>query len=276
MRPRVVGVALGLLGVLAGPASAQRPGQPLVTTFAWALHDVEFAACVEFLMEPVTAARQLPAGVIVVPAVSFGALPPVLQREVQSDSVHRSWIPARLCTAEAKSLSAGDRLLTPDKKIKSEVVGYWAIAARREEGDPAPDHWYAVQLWTNDWHLEKVTESAYIPMAVFKRALDSVPESNRHQYQVRIGKTILSWEGELVGRDSTAAGTLPPTNLILDGIRGTTWTAPVTPRLQWTRNLPGIFRVQGKDDLAKALQASPIRVFGPMYWGGETLVSFNR
>jgi len=247
-----------------------------VTTFSWALHDVEFAACVEFLMEPATATEQLPEDVIVVPAVSFRALAPVLQREIQGDTVHGSWIPARLCTAEAKSLSAGDRLLTPDKKIKSEVVGYWAIAARRAEGDQALDRWYAVTLWTNDWHLEKLTESAYIPMTVFKRALDSVPESNRHQYQVRIGKTVLSWEGELVGRDSTASESLPPTTLFLDGIRGTRWTAPVTPQLQWTRYLPGIFRVQGKDDLAKALQASPIRMFGPMYWGGETVVSFDR
>lgn len=276
MRGRVAWAALGLLGGLAGSASAQRPGQPMVSAYAWVLHDVEFAVCVEFLMEPATAARQLPEGVIVIPAASFGALAPVLRREIQGDSVHAAWIPARLCTAEARSISVGDRLLTPDKKLKSEVVGYWAIAARRADAGTAMDHWYAAELWSNDWHVEKPTEAAYIPVSVFKRALDAVPESNRHQYQVRIGKTTLSWEGELVGRDSTAVEALPPTTLFLNGLRGTNWTAPVTPRLQWTRTLPGIFRVQGKGDLAKALQASPIRMFGPMYWGGETLVSFDR
>ena len=44
----------------------------------------------------------------------------------------------------------------------------------------------------------------------------------------------------------------------------------------WTRNPAGVLRVTGKDDLAKAMQASPIRHFGPLYWGGDARVDFSR
>jgi hypothetical protein len=38
----------------------------------------------------------------------------------------------------------------------------------------------------------------------------------------------------------------------------------------------GALRVEGKDDLAKALQASPIRMLGPAFWGGSGEVTFQR
>ena len=181
---------------------------------------------------------------------------------------------SRLCFAEARSISVADRSYSLENE--REVVGYWGIAATRSAGTPRLDQWYVAQLWANDWHVEKLTEAAYIPMEVFKRALDPVPESVNHRYEIRIGKTILSWSGQVVGRDSTAATATPPANLILEGQRHIAWNATVSSDPQWTRFLPGVFNVQGKDDLAQALKASPIRMFGPMYWGGDARVEFSR
>jgi hypothetical protein len=114
-------------------------------------------------------------------------------------------------------------------------------------------------------------------MAVFKRGLVAVPETVNHRYEVKIGKTVLSWSGQLLGRDSTPAAEPPAqTNLMLEGERQIRWNGTVTMTPQWTRFLPGVFNVQGKDDLAEALKASPIRMFGPMYWGGEARMEFTR
>lgn len=276
IRLRALGAATGLLGLLATPATAQRPGQPIVAALQWTLRGVEFAACVDFLMEPEAAAEQLAPGYQAVPAAAFTRLNPVLGKEDATDSVYRRWIPSRVCTVEAKFMAVGDRLAEPDEKMGREVVGYWGIAATRTDSAPQYDRWFAARLWANDWHVERYTEAAYIPLDLFKRSLDSVPETTQHHYEVKIGKTILSWNGQLVGRDSTPADSIPPTVLIFPGQRGTRWVAEVSAPLAWQRYLPGVFRVEGKDDLAKALQASPIRLFGPMVWGGDSRVAFHR
>jgi hypothetical protein len=102
-----------------------------------------------------------------------------------------------------------------------------------------------------------------------------VPESTRDRYQVRIGKTMITWEGTLPADSGTVPEALGAT-LVFNGQRKTTWTAQAALSPLWTGPLAGILRVEGKDDLAKALQASPIRTFGPLYGGGDGRVEFSR
>lgn len=266
--------SLGLLGVLATPALGQDPGTGGQAGLVWRLHGVEFSACVEFLIDPTQAAGLLAEGFRTIPAANFTPLSPVLAREVARDAALGAWVASRLCFAESRSITVAARSYALENE--REVVGYWGIAATRAAGTPRLDQWYVAQLWANDWHVEKLTEAAYIPMKVFKRALDPVPESADHRYEIRIGKTVLSWSGQVVGRDSTAATATPPASLLLEGQRRIPWDATVSSDPQWTRLLPGVLNVQGKDDLAQALKASPIRMFGPMYWGGDARVEFFR
>ena len=266
--------SLGLLGVLAAPAAAQQSGAGGTTSLVWSLHGVEFSACVEFLIEPAQAAELLADGFRIVPAASFTPLSAVLRREIAGDSALGAWVASRLCFAESRSITVADRIYSLDNEW--EAVAYWGIAATRSAATPRLDQWYVAKLWGNDWHVEKLTEGAYIPMTGFKRAFGTVPETVNHRYEIKIGKTVLSWTGQVAGRDSTPAAATPPANLILDGLRHIPWSATVASEVQWTRFLSGVFNVQGKDDLAKALKASPIRMFGPMYWGGDTRVEFSR
>jgi hypothetical protein len=273
---RTIGRALALLGLLAAPAAAQGPTTPASKTLAWALRGVEFSVCVDFLIDPGVAARQLADGYRIVPAGGFTPLSPLLGREIAGDTARARWVPSQVCVLEARGMSVGERDFTPAKAGEREVVGYWAIAATRSEGAPRQDQWFAVSLWTNDWHVRKTSEAAFVPMSIVKRSLVPVPESSDHRYQVRIGKTILSWDGQLVGRDSTTAATPRPGSFLLDGPRRIRWSATLAAQPLWTRPLPGVFRVEGKDDLAQALKASPIRMFGPMSWGGDARVEFVR
>jgi len=259
---------------VAAPALAQAPAGP---GYLWSFTGVEFSACVDFLVEPTLAGRQLDPGYQVIPAASFGALTPVLRREIEGDTVHAAWVPSRVCFIEGPQVTIGDNLLTPEKKMEGqEVVGYWAIAARRADGSPSSDQWFVAQFWTNDWRLRKQTEAQFIPVGMLKRSRRPIPESNRHRYEIKIGKTVLSWDGQLAGRDSTAASDPGQSSLIFQGTRSIQWKAAVSSQPIWTRTLPGVFRVEGKDDLAVALRASPIRMFGPMYWGGPARVEFTR
>jgi hypothetical protein len=274
MRVGTVLASLGLLGVLAVPAVGQEAGPGTSGGLVWSLHGVEFTACVEFLIEPAQAAGLLRDGYRTVPAAAFTPLSSVLAREVAGDPTLGAWVASRLCFAESRSISVADRSYSLEDE--REAVGFWGVAATRSAGTPRLDQWYVVQLWVNDWHVEKLTEASYIAIASFKRALDPVPESSNHRYQIKIGKTLLSWTGQMVGRDSTPATPTPPASLIFEGQRRIPWNATLSADPQWARFLPGVLNVQGKDDLAQALKASPIRVFGPMYWGGDARVAFFR
>jgi len=272
--PRRILPALGLLGVLATSAPAQDPGG---NGYVWAFRDVSFSACVDFLMDRTAAERQLTPGFQVIPAGSFTPLSPALSREVQGDSAKRAMIPAQLCVLEAPTMTSGDAIYSPTKKMgMEEAVAYWGIAATRAGGAPAFDRWFVANYWSNDWRVQKQTQAAFIPVKAFKRQLTPVPETSRQSWSVTIGKTVLTWTGELAGRDSTAHTETGSTSQMFDGKRTINWSATVHTSPRWTRTLPGVFHVEGKDDLAKALKASPIRMFGPMRWGGEARIEFSR
>jgi hypothetical protein len=266
--------ALALLGALATPASSQSQAGPV---YVWAFQGVTFSACVDFLMDSGMAAGQLAQGYQAIPAANFVSLAPVLRREIERDTILRGWIPAQVCFVEAPTMTSGDALLTPEGKMGTrEMLGYWAIAGSRTGVASAPDGWFVAQYWTNDWRMQKRTEAAFIPMSVVKRKMVLVPESTNTEYAVTIGKTVLSWKGQMAGRDSTAYAEPRTATQIFTGKRSLEMTATVTATPQWSRTLPGVFHVAGKDDLAMALKGSPIRMFGPMYWGGDARVEFIR
>ncbi len=274
MTPRPLLAAAGLLGALATSLPAQQANG---SGYVWAFRDVTFSTCVDFLMDREMAEKQLEAGYQVVPAGSFTALSPVLGREIEGDSARSALIASQVCVIEAPTMNSGDGLYSPTKKMgPREAVAYWAIAGMRSGGTPSFDQWIVVDYWTNDWQVRKQTESAFVPASTFKRSLAPVPESNRHTYSMAFGKTVLSWTGELVGRDSTASTEQRSATQVFEGKRTIKWTATLSAAPQWTRYLPGVFHVEGKDDLAKALKASPIRMFGPMEWGGDARIVFTR
>ncbi len=266
--------ALGLLGALATSASAQSGSDP---SYLWVFPGVEFSACVEFLMAPDMAAGHLTEGFRAIPASSVDTLSPVLHREVEGNPELGSWVPAQLCFIESPSIISGEARYTAEGKMGTrELIGYWAIAGTREAGTPTSDQWFVVRYWTNDWRVRKQTEAAFIPMLTFKRSLVTIPGSTTQNYTVTIGKTVLTWKGQMAGRDSSVYAEARSTSQIFDGKRAIHWTATASSSPQWLRHLPGVFNVQGKDDLAQALKASPIRMFGPMYWGGDARVEFTR
>jgi len=270
--PRHLKALLGLLAFVAAPASAQAPSAPV---FSWAVKDVTLAACVDFLMAPTVAAGMLPEGYRVIPASHFSRLSPYLNRVIGSDSAQRAMIPANYCVIEGASVTAGDQFITDGGADNPVMLAYWGIAAARNDGDNHFDELFAVQFWTSDWHVQKPTQSNFIQISTLKRSLARLPESENDRYEVKMGKTVLTWDGQLK-RDSTAATEPLDASLLYTGQRSIRFTAAVSGQPAWTRNPAGIFRVSGKDDLAQALQASPIRQFGPIYWGGDARVDFFR
>ena len=261
--------SLNLLRAQTGPVAA------VAVRHAWALRNLQFGACVDFLMDPASAAEQLEVGFQPVPAGRVAGLRTPLKYVVSGDTTYAKWIPAHLCFLDYASVTSGEHLIDPEGGDNSSMIGYWGIAARRVGAGNGGDEVAVVQWWTSHWRIRQTTELAYVPMKVVERMHGRVPESTRDRYQVRIGKTIITWEGTIPADSGSVPEPLGAT-LVFNGQRKTTWTAQAALSPLWTRPLAGILRVEGKDDLGKALQASPIRTFGPLYGGGDGRVEFSR
>jgi len=270
--PRCLTALLGLLALVTAPATAQTPAG---TVFSWAVKDVTLAACIDFLVAPPVASALLPEGYRVIPASHYSRLTPYLTRAIGNDSSQKAMIPASYCVIEGASVTAGDQFISDGGAANPVMLAYWGIAAARTDGDAHFDQLFAIQFWTSDWHVQKPTQSNFIQISTLKRSLARLPESENDRYEVKMGKTILSWDGQLK-RDSTAVTEPMEASLLYVGHRSIRFAAAVSGQPAWTRSPAGIFRVSGKDDLAKAMQASPIRQFGPIYWGGDARVDFSR
>jgi hypothetical protein len=271
----VVATSLVLLPSISLLRAQRTPAAPAAVRHAWALRNLQFGACVDFLMDPASAAEQLDVGFRPVPASRVPALSTSLKSIVSGDTAYSSWIPARLCFLDYASVTSGDHLIGPEGGESGSMVGYWGIAGRRVGTGNGGDDLAIVQWWTSHLRIRQTSERAYIPMKVVDRQWGKVPESTRDRYQVKIGKTVVTWEGTLPADSGAVSGPLEAT-LAFEGQRKTAWTARAALAPQWSRRLSGVLLVEGKGDLAKALRASPIRAFGPLYGGGDGRVEFLR
>jgi len=102
-----------------------------------------------------------------------------------------------------------------------------------------------------------------------------VPESNEDLYQVRIGRTVIRWEGHRAGASAWAAPAVEE-NWYTDSARNSRITGLASFRPDSAQSIAGTLGIVGKDDLAKSLRASPIRMVGPMMWGGGGKIDFSK
>jgi hypothetical protein len=94
-------------------------------------------------------------------------------------------------------------------------------------------------------------------------------------YEIKLGKTLLVWEGRRVS-DSTRANGPVAADWRADSRRKGPMTARLVLNPEWTQAMVGSLRVEGKDAFAKAVKASPIRFVGPAMLGGAGELAFGR
>jgi hypothetical protein len=121
----------------------------------------------------------------------------------------------------------------------------------------------------------RLAETSLIRMEHAEQAIGKVPEGTDDRYRVEMGRTIITWDGHLAGDSAGVAPQSVQTWHTLNS-RGARIRAQVTLTPQMQQNVAGSLQIAGNDDLAKSLRASPIRMVGPLYWGGAESITFVR
>ena len=241
----------------------------------WQLEGLKRCFCVDFLMEPEPAAKRLPKGYRPVPAHRFATLHSALARLIEDEPDYRDWIPSAVCTFGSSAIVVDGRRITERESASREMIGMWAIAGT-PEGEDVDDLWVLHDFLTNNHRIKRTAEGSLLKLRVIDEEIGKDEERiTEDHHSLKIGKTRLTWVGHLSGDSSRAEGPWHR-RWRLKGNRGSKWLVEVAIEPGWYRPMVGALRVEGKDNLAKALKASPIRMLGPAFWGGSGEIVFQR
>ena len=239
----------------------------------WRLSEVRRSFCVQWLLNPDSLRTDLPDGVRLLPADSRTDLHPALRRVVASQPEYRSWTPSALCFYRMGGVVAESRTIQGGAdSAKAPVLGIWTVAA--ETGASGPRD-LALELRANDGDLRDAGEDAGLDLERLNISVgpvprdDGPPRPDETRYQIRFGKTVLVWDGRSA---KDTMHTSAPVGWSWQAVRqkkGGWLIGALTLKPTESTMMIGSLRVEGKDPLARALQASPIRYVGPAYRGGE-------
>ncbi len=238
----------------------------------WSVEGLQVGQCIRFLMDPAAVGKQLRTGRRLIRADQDQTLHPSLRSVVEQQAEFASWAPSSLCLFYSDAIRLGARRLGSKDPRRKQMLGVWTVAAT-EQGSSRRD--IVLDLFGSGGELAHSAEQAKVKLREARSTRSKAAGTGNDIYGVRVGKTHLIWNGRAAG-DSSRVGAPIRELWVTRGASGTLWRAEMTFRPAWTRSLVGVLTVEGKDDLAKALKASPSRFVGPLYHGGDAELRFFR
>jgi len=247
---------------------------------AWRLEGLRKGFCVQLLMDPAAKAlEELPAGYRAVPASEATDLHVSLRAVVEGQPEYASWSPSRLCFNSVDTVRTDEFILGDKSGRHPQLFASWTVLAAGPGGPPGE---VALNLFSNSERLIRSARLTGLRVREARLSVGPVPiedengvPSSDERFQVKVGKTTVTWDGRLA-RDSSAAREPFRLAWVASSERGGVATGELVLSAVTERPMAGSLKVEGKDAFAKALRASPTRFAGPAYQGGEGSVSLHR
>jgi hypothetical protein len=239
----------------------------------WTLEGLHSGQCVRFLLDPGVVQRDVPNGARLVPAGRDESLHPALRGVIDAQPEFAAWIPSSLCLFYGDALNLGARRFGGKDPRKRLMIGLWAVAAAEQGSGARRD--VLLDFFGGGGGLVQAAANGRVKLTEAQSSVSKEPDTGNDLYDVKVGKARLTWNGRAVG-DSTRVEQAIQESWWGKGTSGMLWRVNATFKPEWSRPLVGVLRVEGKDDLAKALKASPIRFVGPRYRGGGGELRFSR
>jgi hypothetical protein len=266
-----VGVALALTWGAVANLRAQTAPQA-EAQLVWKLEETSSGWCLQFLIDPTKAGEDLPDKARPVSAIEAGELHPAISRLISDEPQYARWVPSVLCSYFFGAVTVDGHRVEKGKKSMP-AIAWWGVLAR-SSADTAPV--LALRfLATNNFRVQKPTETAKVIMRDLDLTIERVPETNDDRYTLKYGKTLVVFDGH-AAPDTTLRAETVSQIWWTEGDASTVWRAWADLHPSSTHGLVGALRVQGKGDLADLLKASPIRLVGPIHSGGDGVVNFFR
>ncbi len=190
------------------------------------------------------------------------------------------WTPSKICLYYMQTVDVGSLRVSERDPEKVPMVGVWSLSATGGAGQGA--HEVALRLFTNNGRLERAAEVSGLDLRRVDSEVRSLPNEDDAKAPpigirrtVKLRKTLLTWEGRQVDDSTRVEGAVTMLWRAESKRRGA-MTASLALTPEWTKGMAGSLRVEGDDDFAEAIKASPIRFVGPALMGGAGQLAFRR
>ena len=262
-------LAAALLALVPAAATAQAEAP----TTRWLLEDARGSFCIWYLVDPALAPKLAPKGTQFAVAGNGAALPPMVVRVIRDEPQFASWIPAAICVGRFGTVTVDGQVASRAREGRSVLVMTHSIAAIAPMGQ-AGAGFYLLELSSDDGNVERLAEAS--GLRVERREVAIVPsrEGGDEALHIQVEKAKLVWSGHPFGE--ARVETTQSMSFGLAGVRTNSWRLEARFTPDSVRSVVGQLRIEGKDDLAKALKASPIRAVGPFQQGGRAEWLFTR
>jgi hypothetical protein len=247
----------------------------------WQIGGLRKGFCVLFVVAPQAVSRSLPPNLKLVTAGEATDLHPALRTEVQAQPDLASWIPSHLCFYAVDTITTPDYSVRGDKSGKKpQLFGLWTVSAAESGSGAKRD--LALLLVASNGRLIKSGNTMGIQIRQLQAKIGKVPAvdingvpSDDDRFQVKVGKTLITWDGHPASDSAQTNGSVEIIWASGES-SGEKGSGHLTMTPQWSSPMVGSLKVEGKDDLAKALRASPVRFVGPDYRGGGGEIQLSR
>jgi hypothetical protein len=246
----------------------------------WRIEGLQTGYCVQLLIDPSRLDGSIPSGARPLRADAIQDLSPVLRNVVEHQPEFAGWTPSKICMYYMQTVDVGSLRVSERDPRKAPMVGIWSLSAIEGAGNTAQD--VALRLFTNSGRLERAAEISGLDLRRVESEVRTIPNEDDAsappigvRRSVRLKNTVLTWEGRQVD-DSTKAGGALTVLWRADSKRRGPMSARLSLTPEWTKGMAGSLRVEGDDDFAEAVKASPIRFVGPAFMGGGGELAFGR
>jgi hypothetical protein len=269
MTRRTLLTALSL--IMPAVLQAQVAGE--VSASKWLLEDARGSFCIWYLTDPAVAPKLAPKGTTLAPAGTGAELPAAVVRVIRDEPQFAAWIPAMICVGRYGAVTVDGETAVRARADRSILLMTHAIAAAAPRGQSGAA-WYLLELSTDNGNVARLAEG--VGIRTERRELDVLParEGGDAIMTIQVEKAKLIWSGHPTGESRVEA--TQPMSFGLAGMRTSNWRLDASFTPDSSHLVVGQLRVEGKDDLAKALKASPIRWVGPIVAGGRGEWLFTR
>lgn len=246
----------------------------------WRIQGLQTGFCVQLMLDPANLHVAMPRGARPLRADAIEDLSPVLRNVVTHQPEFAGWTPSKICMYYMQTVDVGSLRVSERDPQKAPMLGVWTISAVEGAGNNPRD--MVLRLFTNSGRLERAADVSGLDLRKVESVVRNIPNENDPsappigvRRSVRLRKTTLTWEGRQVD-DSTKANGAVTVVWRADSKRRGPMTARLALTPEWSKGMAGSLRVEGDDDFAKAVKASPIRFVGPAVMGGSGELAFGR
>jgi hypothetical protein len=263
--------ALTLLPLVWSVAGAQ--ASP--SSIRWELTNPKAGWCIHFLLDPKEAENDLVRGQRTLTAGVVKDLPPAVEQILTDDPKYAEWIPSVLCTVVVDTISVEGRTFDRGDHKRPLAFLYWGVAAAGDEIGTGTGGQSLRIFATNSSSLQRVMETRLLRIDRVDIDLQPIKDSDDEQYRLSLEGATIYLDGHQ-RPDSSVSPTPREIPTVLTGNNKSVWKVKMSFKPAEIGTLAGALRVQGKKNLAKLLQASPIRFVGTVMAGGSGEVTFSR